>query len=100
MKRKRDLKLSNHCRLQDGSLRFLVKLPPEVADRFLKECALQDRKKQPMVTFMVREYLRQKALGKDLEELRQLQALREARGPHFEEKPSLPRPSILRKALR
>lgn len=52
-------------RLPDGSLRFIVVLPPEVADLFEAEMKNQDRKKLPMARYIITQWLRQRAKDAD-----------------------------------
>lgn len=73
----------------DGSMSFLVKLPPETAQLFQDEMKIQDRKKLPLARYIINLYFRRRLEEKEMDELRVLRdAQRRQEGPaRFAEEP-------------
>lgn len=65
MKKSQSLKLSKAGRLPDGSLRFIVRLPKDLADLFEAEMKIHDRKKLPMARFIISTYFRERSFRKE-----------------------------------
>lgn len=59
MKKMHPLKLLPSGRLPDGSLRFVVRLPKDVADLFEAAMLIEDRKKMPMARVLITRSLKQ-----------------------------------------
>lgn len=83
MVRKREVsKSSNKCMLDDGSMRFIVKLPPETSKLFLEEMKLQDRKMLPLARYIIQRYFREQERRREFEAFTELQASK-GQVPHF-----------------
>jgi len=89
-------------RLPDGSLRFIVVLPPDMADLFEAEMKLQDRKKLPMARFIITTYLRQRSLDQDYQQFtRRREEMNHQPGGHqFGSERDLPHDEAARKFSR
>lgn len=87
MTKKPNLRLSEDGRLADGGMRFVVRFPKELADLFEAEMKIQDRKKLPLVRFIVTHYFRGR-LVRD-EQNPESPAAEKSSGPHFGARPSL-----------
>jgi hypothetical protein len=67
MPSKSNLRSSENGRLADGGLRFVVRLPKDLADLFEAEMKIQDRKKLPLARYIIATYFKDRALRNELE---------------------------------